>query len=182
MKDHKLYFNDQSEYFAHQAWKNLKLDLPVDLSVVANKLSIVVEEREFDESIDGLYLRMPGAPAIIAINSSYVKPISRRRFTLAHEIGHHLLCHKITPDKRLFFLDSSRPGKSNLEFMCDKFAALLLMPEELIRKHFDELSYNINQRLDVLADRFGVSKWAMRRRLKELGLFTPFRFYKKQDD
>jgi Zn-dependent peptidase ImmA (M78 family) len=57
-----------------------------------------------------------------------------------------------------------------MERACDRFAALLLMPEDMIRKCYDELVHNPGCRVSIMADRFGVSEWAMRRRLKELGL------------
>ncbi|MHB9036276.1 MAG: ImmA/IrrE family metallo-endopeptidase [Armatimonadota bacterium] len=165
-----LHFQDDAERYAHKAWENLSLELPVDLGQVAKRLGIDIHEREFVEEIDGVYLRLPGAPPVIAVNNSYIKPPVRRRFTLAHEIGHHLLGRRITPESRLFFLDSSGTKRTMMERACDRFAALLLMPEELVRHHYSELAHNSDCRVSIMADRFGVSSWALRRRLKELGL------------
>lgn len=166
----KLHFEDQAALFAHKAWETLKLEPPVDLGIVAERLGIEVHEREFVEEIDGFYIRMLGAPPVIAINVSYVKPLARRRFTLAHEIGHHLLTAKINPESKLFFFDTSTVRRTIMESACDRFAALLLMPEGLIRRHYTELAHNSEQRVRIMAERFGVSAWAMRRRLRELGL------------
>jgi Zn-dependent peptidase ImmA (M78 family) len=166
----KLHFDDEAELLAHKAWKTLKLQPPADLSIVAARLGVVVEEKEFAEEIDGFYLRLPGAPPIIAINNSYTKPPTRRRFTLAHEIGHHLLSRKISPDKRLFFFDTSTTSRTIMERACDRFAALLLMPEGLVKSYYDELAYNVEKRISIMSQRLGVSSWALRRRLKELGL------------
>lgn len=169
----KLHFEDEAELFAHKAWETLKLEAPADLAKVAGKLGIEVHDREFVEEVDGLYLRLPGAPPLIAINCLYVKPLVRKRFTLAHEIGHHLLSRKISPNKRLFFFDTSKTQRTMMEHACDRFAALLLMPENLVRQFYDELAYNAERRVSIMADRFGVSSWALRRRLNELGL--PYR-------
>lgn len=169
----KLHFEDEAELFAHKAWETLKLEAPADLSVVTGKLGIEVHEREFVEEIDGLYLRLPGAPPLIVINSLYIKPFVRKRFTLAHEIGHHLLSHRISPGKRLFFFDTSKTRRTSMEYACDRFAALLLMPENLMRQYYQELSYNSERRVGIMAERFGVSVWALRRRLNELEL--PYR-------
>ena len=166
----KLHFEDEAELFAHKAWETLKLEAPADLARVASKLGIEVHDREFVEEIDGLYLRLPGAPPLIALNSLYVKPFVRKRFTLAHEIGHHLLSRKITPNKGLFFFDTSKTRHTMMEHACDRFAALLLMPENLVRQYYEELAYNTERRVSIMADRFGVSSWALRRRLNELGL------------
>ncbi|MCE5197540.1 MAG: ImmA/IrrE family metallo-endopeptidase [Armatimonadota bacterium] len=166
----RLHFQSEAELYAHKAWETLKLELPVDLGLVASRLGIEVHEREFIDDIDGLYMRLPGAPPIIAINTSYTKPLSRRRFTLAHEIGHHLLGVRVSPGSRLLFFDTSKTSRTMMERACDHFAVLLLMPEALIRHHYTELSYNAEQRTGIMAERFGVSAWAMRRRLRELSL------------
>lgn len=155
--------------FAHKAWETLKLEPPVDLSRVAERLGIEVCEREFVREIDGLYLRLPDAPPVIAVNNSYVKPAARRRFTLAHEIGHHLLGHRM-PDTRLFYFDTSNTRRSIIERACDRFAALLLMPDDWVRRYYEELSFNAENRVSIMSQRFGVSAIAMKRRLRELGL------------
>jgi len=166
----RLHFEDEAELFAGKAWKTLKLEPPCDLDKVAARLQIVVEEREFCPEVDGMYLRLPGAPPVIALNTSYVMPPVRRRFTLAHEIGHHLLTRRINPDSRLFFFETSGTRRTVLERACDRFAALLLMPEESVRQYHAELAGNETKRVAVMASRFGVSAWAMRRRLRELDL------------
>jgi len=166
----RLHFEDEAELLAHKAWETLKLEPPADLARVAAKLGIEIHEREFVEEIDGLYLRMPDVPPIIAINNSYTKPPARKRFTLAHEIGHHLLGHRIAPGSRLFFFDTSDTRRTSMERACDRFAALLLMPEDWVRRYFQELSSNSENRVRIMAERFGVSVWALRRRLRELDL------------
>ena len=165
-----LHFDEEAELYAHKAWQTLKLELPVDLNIVAGRLGIEIHREEFVEEIDGLYLRLVDGPAVIALNSSYTKPESRRRFTLAHEIGHHLLGRRVSPGRRLFFLDTAATGRTMMERACNRFAALLLMPEHLVRRHYDELAANPTNRVAIMAERFGVSAWAMRRRIRELGL------------
>lgn len=164
-----LHFHDEAERLAYKAWETLKLEPPVDLELVASRLGVEIHRTEFVEEIDGLYLRLPNAPPVIAVNTSYIKPESRRRFTLAHEIGHHLLGRRINATERLFFLDTSRQGRDMMERACDRFAALLLMPDVLVRRYHEELAGNPTNRAAIMAERFGVSAWAMRRRLRELG-------------
>lgn len=166
----RLHFEDEAELFAHKAWRTLKLEAPADLGRVCVRLKIEVHEREFVPEIDGFYLRLPGAPPVIAVNNSYTKPLARRRFTLAHEIGHHLLGRYITPGQRYFVFDAAKARRSILERACDRFASLLLMPEDLTRAFYQELSHNPTNRVAIMANRFGVSPQALRRRLRELGL------------
>lgn len=173
----KLYFDDEVELYAHKAWETLGLEAPVDLGLVADRLGIEIHEREFVEQIDGVYVRLKNAPPAIAINCSYVKPLSRRRFTLAHEIGHHLLGKRVMSDGEIVIFDTSDKKKTMLERACDRFAVLLLMPEKLVREYYKELSYNDSHRVGIMAERFGVSLWAMKRRLRELGM--PVRTYRR---
>lgn len=165
-----IHFTDDAERFAFRAWESLKLDPPVDVELVAKKLGIDIYRKEFVQEIDGLYLRVPGAPPVVAVNNSYLKPPGRQRFTAAHEIGHHLLCRHIQTKSRLFYIDSVKTRKTALERACDRFAALLLMPEPIVRQWFDELSANRENRVAIMSERFGVSASAMRVRLRELGL------------
>lgn len=165
-----IHFFDDAERFAFKAWETLKLEAPVDISIVTGRLGIDLYKEEFVEEIDGMYLRIPDAPPVIAINNSYFKPIGRQRFSTAHEIGHHLLCKHTESESRLFFVDSVRTRKTSLERACDKFAALLLMPDHLVKQWYDELAANPENRVAIMCERFGVSNWAMKIRLKEMGL------------
>lgn len=166
----RIHYEDAAEMFAHKAWTRLRLEPPVDLARVADRLGIEVCEREFEEEIDGVYVRLPGAPPVIAVNSSYLKPLSRRRFTLAHEIGHHLLARGSHPDARFCIFDTPSTKRTLIERACDRFAAHLLMPEHLVRQYYTELAHNSRQRVAIMSERFGVSAWALRRRLRELGM------------
>ena len=166
----RIHFTDEAEMFAHKAWDALGLTPPADVDLVAHKLGIDIVRQEFVPEIDGLYLRIPGCPPVIAINSSYIKPPGRQRFTAAHEIGHHLLARGRTTTDRVIFLDGTDTAKCSTERACDRFAALLLMPEEIFRQYHKELASNPEHRIAILAERFGVSIAAVKSRLRELGL------------
>lgn len=166
----RLHFEDAAEMFAHKAWEKLALEAPADVMKVADRLGIEVQERDFSEEIDGVYIRLPGAPPVIAVNSCYLKPPARKRFTIAHEIGHHLLCRGSQPDARFCIFDTASTKRTLMERACDRFAAHLLMPETLVRRFYDDLTHNSRQRVAIMAERFGVSTWALRRRLRELGM------------
>jgi len=87
----------------------------------------------------------------------------RRRFTIAHEIGHFVLHpHRLAP-QRGGGVNSAWQGQ---EREADQFAAELLMPETLVREAV--LQYGPDA--DRLADRFEVSRKAMQTRLGRLGL------------
>jgi hypothetical protein len=87
----------------------------------------------------------------------------RRRFTIAHEIGHFVLHpHRLAPQR-------GGPGNAawqRQEREADQFAAELLMPENMVR----EAVVLHGPDAVRLADRFGVSRAAMQARLRWLAL------------
>lgn len=137
---------------------------------------------------------LPGAPADQGRLSGMLDPVEmivwvdrgeaerspgRRRFTIAHEIG-HLLLH--VPGRRATFYDrptdireieegatSEAPELRQREREANAFARELLMPETLVGDQAHATGFN----LPALADRFGVSVPAMRLRLRLLKLLPP---------
>ncbi len=120
---------------------------------------------------------------IIWVDSAEARRSPRRkRFTIAHEIGHsrmHL------PDSTGVFADSPSdivelPAKGNLrsaapglkqrEHESDAFARELLMPELLVTEHARSSGFN----LPAIAERFDVSVPAIRLRLRLLGLLPKY--------
>ncbi len=89
-------------------------------------------------------------------------PPGRRRFTLMHELKHALDGLRTVRDYRSWQNGMLKPLE---EYLADRFAAVLLMPEEWVRQ-----AVRREPRLDRLAWRFGVSREAMANRLQEFGL------------
>jgi hypothetical protein len=87
----------------------------------------------------------------------------RRRFTIAHEIGHFVLHPELARPERGG--DVTEAGRVQ-EREADAFAAELLMPEDLVRQAAREHGADV----DRLADRFDVSRAAMRTRLARLDI------------
>jgi Zn-dependent peptidase ImmA (M78 family)/DNA-binding XRE family transcriptional regulator len=87
----------------------------------------------------------------------------RRRFSLAHELGHHLVGDAYEPSPRL--------GPSDTERMFNAFAAYLLMPRPSVVSTWEEFSAQ-SPRLaaTAVAVRFSVSWTAACNQLKNLGL------------
>lgn len=122
---------------------------------------ILLEFRPLDSEISGELIKNKDAWHMI-INSNHSK--TRQRFTMGHELGHYVYHRRET----LQFVDTlfyrQNELKSSIEYMADEFAALLLMPEELIKSC---LSKGINN-VGLLASTFGVSNEAMTYRLQQL--------------
>lgn len=102
--------------------------------------------------------------------------LPRRRFTAAHELGHAIL-HRERMGRFISDTSVSESGDAvdPTEREADRFAAELLMPEEVLRARADELKgkHGVCPR-PVLAYRLAsellVSREAMRYRLKALGV------------
>lgn len=143
---------------------------PVDVYRIIKKegISLAFEEMEDDHS--GVLLVENGVAAI-AVNSTHHP--HRQRFSAAHELGHYVL-HSRGRDR--LFVDKayrrsrmSSSGTDTDEIEANRFAAALLMPENLIRKYTGD---NPITDLDIckLALKFQVSEQAMTLRLVNLGL------------
>lgn len=113
--------------------------------------------------------------AIITINSD-IKYLGRRRFTLAHELGHYELHHNKNShlDDNSLTLDYFKEG--NQEFEANQFATELLMPENIFK------SFVINKKfspdlLRNIAEYFQTSITSATFRYIDLGSHPIFAFY-----
>jgi predicted transcriptional regulator len=89
----------------------------------------------------------------------------RRRFTIAHEIGHFVLHpERVAPERG----GTVNEAMKIQEREADRFAAELLMPEHLVRKAVQDEGADVRR----LAERFEVNEQAMTVRLRRLGLAT----------
>jgi Zn-dependent peptidase ImmA (M78 family) len=148
---------------------------PVRLESIAKRLGITIKFEPFEEDISGVLYRDQNA-TIIGVNS-FQHP-NRQRFTIAHEIGHFVL-HEIDVHVDKGYRMVLRDGTSSqaidaLEIDANRFAAELLMPENMVRKDVRELLHDIEDEagLQTLAHRYKVSSQAMAFRVSNLGLLA----------
>lgn len=98
------------------------------------------------------------------------EPRVRQRFSLAHEIKHVLDDGLATQlQGGLYPAGGGFTAAERTEWICDYFAACLLMPKLLVRRDWTAGL----QRIVPLARRYEVSTQAMRVRLEHLGLLEP---------
>lgn len=149
---------------------------PIDVDGLAAELGIAVVLRAFEDAdVSGMLFR--GEREVIGVNSAHSP--RRQRFTIAHEIGHHVL-HPgreliLDAPVRVNFRDrTSSMATDREEIEANAFAAVLLMPEPMLRQELDRLPASTRRDPDAttaaLADRFDVSTAAMGFRLINLGL------------
>jgi len=113
---------------------------------------------------DGGIFEARGGQTIIKLNSHAHH--SRKRFTLAHEVGHLVLASATTARCAL----SCRRSLA-LERTCNMIAAELIMPAAKVRAAVSELKPSSPESLRALAARFNVSLQAAAVRVRELGLW-----------
>src|SRR6188474_1010378 len=108
---------------------------PIDAYALARQMPEVrsVEELELDDDLSGALLPVDAGKWLIVVNTLHSE--TRRRFTVAHEIG-HLLLHQYTAphaDRRMKLRDArSSEGSALEEIEANQFASELLMPSELV--------------------------------------------------
>lgn len=162
--------------------------VPVDVQAMAEELAglLVLEAEALSghelapdlpdgATLSGLLL--PAQKHLLVDASEARRSEGRRRFTIAHELGHwYLHCADgaqpaarfcrgtdIGSDPRI----ETRPA---IEREADAFAGALLMPEVAVRAESARVRCNVG----LLARCFGVSRQAMRVRLDQLGLLPEY--------
>lgn len=153
--------SEQIRNIARGIVKNFNLnEPPVDLYYVAEKLNCIIHYvKDFPKTVDGMVLPLASGQHLVLINQ-YIKSV-RKRFTLAHELGHVYLRHYL----KYGLYKSRDQQKDIIERQADIFATELLMPKHWIRQYYPKI-----KNIEEMAQLFWVSKEAMTIRLKELGL------------
>lgn len=151
---------------------------PVRVRRVAEHFEVTVRPSKFKDEVSGLLSIRDGRPTIGYNN---LHPSVRRRFTIAHEMGHYIL-HRNESDlfvdknySKVFFRDDkSSEGEYIRELEANAFAASLLMPRAMLQKEIAKRSFDLaeEESLDKLANAFQVSRQAMAYRLANLGIFN----------
>lgn len=173
----KIKYKKQSdvEKLAEEIFNDYDLDVPVEVVEISRKEGIDILDANFKDiegdSYSGAIVK-DGNSTNIYVNRE--DSTSRKRFTIAHELGHYFLGHLKEKGERV---DLHRKTGYNTDMpeerLANQFAAALLMNSEIVK-----INYNILRTAGLadeyivskLADLFAVSKSAMRYRLKNLGI------------
>jgi Zn-dependent peptidase ImmA (M78 family) len=154
-----------------RAWR-----VPIPIERVSDKLNLATYASAQGEGISGV-LVVEGKRGAVGYNPTH--PLVRRRYTIAHEIGHYVMHVKASAQQSLFVDryvafrdDQSSEGKDWQEVEANAFAAALLMPELLVREEIRKQGFDLDDEDDLssLAKNFRVSTSAMSYRLVNLGL------------
>ena len=136
---------------------------PPDLTSLCRDLGLRIREVPAT-GFDGALLRSKAdQKGIIAVKAS-IREKSRKRFTIAHEIGHFIIPHhqnlgNICEERKIESFDS-RLNRAEIE--ANEFASELLLPSALLRRRFNLAELSLAQISAVAAD-FGTSLTATTR-------------------
>lgn len=137
---------------------------PINAARIAQLCGVRVVAKPLADALSGAILELEDGP-VIAVNEA--QAMARQRFTIAHELGHHLLRHhdRFHVDLSAHTEAGEPPGYNWLhERQANEFAADLLMPAALVHREAAEAKSP-----RALARRFRVSPMAMSYRLVNLG-------------
>jgi Zn-dependent peptidase ImmA (M78 family) len=112
---------------AREARAELRLggDPPPDLLDAVERAGAHVVLLELDPRVAGAYV--PRGPLVV-VNGR--QPLVRQRFTLAHELGHHRMCHGAVVDGPHAIAGGD--GRDPREVAANAFAAELLLPRAAV--------------------------------------------------
>ena len=133
---------------------------PVSLRDVVSALNLELVKRTREPFTSEAALEPLGDGGAIVLNGA--GDSGRRRFAIAHEIGHFVLHPKRCRPERGAVDEAGRREERE----ADAFAAELLMPEHLVR----EAARRHGPDAAGLAERFEVGRKTMQTRLRRLGL------------
>lgn len=155
-----MYFNNKPRIAAEKILQQIKeekgkITYPINPFEILNQRNVIITFSDFDK-LEGLLLFDKNKESIVSINLN--RPVTRQRFTAAHELGHIILHTEIKGET---FLCPIFGLKNLIEREADDFASNLLMPSDELNKIIDKYQdKNGNVDLDeclLIAEYFGVS-------------------------
>ena len=130
--------------------------IPIQPRYIAKQLEIVIWERELESQYDGCLMRVGDVWGILI--NSLIQSQSRKRFTIAHELGHYHLDRAET-EKRLCqggelgYFNSHRSEEQR----ANQFAVELLMPSPVFQEDAEKHPNVGLAAIDALSARYATS-------------------------
>ena len=136
-----------------------RINIPIDVRQVAERLGLEVQYLLLDSGTDGMIVKEAGRPCKVVVDA--LAHTHRRRFTLAHEIGHYVQKYQkyALGDEggEIDYRDErSSKGTEPDERWANGFAAALLMPASAVRQFWAQ-----GMTPEQLAEAFNVSQRSM---------------------
>src|SRR5687767_12750652 len=129
-----------------------ELILPIKIEDIARMRGLKVMPYPLGDDVSGLLAIQEG---IGTIGYNQNEPKVRRRFTIAHELGHYEL-HKEKSDlfvDKQFIYRSQNSGGTTVNFDMEQeanyFASSILMPTDLLRKEIEKVNMDLASELAI---------------------------------
>jgi Zn-dependent peptidase ImmA (M78 family) len=148
------------------------VNAPVPVEKIIKRRDIRIQFSPLDQELSGMALVKDGV-AVIGVNALHHP--NRQRFTMAHELGHHIL-HRthientVHVDKGFAILRRdtlAAQGTDKMEIEANAFASEILMPKDLLEPVIGTGDIDLDDvdRLQSIAKKFKVSLLALQYRL-----------------
>lgn len=136
----------------------------IDIESIVRSENCLIEEIEMQDDQRG-HIIYTNTVGLIKINSK-LKDYGQKRFTIAHEFGHFIYDHEEISPGKIKIASNQENGK--VEKFCEKFAAELLMPEEMFKQITQGKDFNF-ELITELSNAFQVSEMAAAFRYANIG-------------
>lgn len=170
---------DKTEVSLDQLIQASQTDHRIDVVGLAKRLGLNVYSLDLPENQSGSIKKDEQGSVYIEVNRNH--PITRQRFTVAHEIAHFVkhpkqLSEKGQLDRNQNFKDAT---EIKLETEADQEAAEILMPAYLVDDFFKSNDWTKNTKFNSdmvseIAEVFRVSRAMAILRLRGIGFNIPF--------
>jgi Zn-dependent peptidase ImmA (M78 family) len=160
--------NKQAEIKARIVFRKYHLRCPVNLYYLSNKVNAEIREIYMPGRFSGFVRKMgmtwwADNKFIIVLNRKQL--FLRKRFTIAHEIGHIVLNHRTYAFSSHDIIEYKDKELAWAERQADVFATELLMPKDIFRNaYFNRGIKDVNELMKL----FGVSKRAVEIRIEQI--------------
>lgn len=158
--------------------KQSRKDHRVDVIDLARRLGIDVYAIDLKDGNGCIRYKKDTDSFYIVVNSGH--PVTRQRFTIAHEIGHYLKHKNRIKEKGQLDRDSDcKDDDVSFEQEADKQAAEILMPNDIVNDYLAQKEWSAKTRFNAdmvsdIADHFRVSRTMAVTRLRELKIPIPY--------
>ena len=151
--------------------QNPSLPLPVPVEELAGLAGISKIEALSSDGFEGALISNPEKSAgAIFYNAN--RPVSRRRFTIGHELGHFLLPWHRQTSFNCTSDDISARANADWEIQANQFSAELLMPRQLVKRRLVANRDPELMHIAALSAEFGTSFEMSARRMMELSEYA----------
>lgn len=152
----------------------------LDLDTVCAQYGIELLEGRFEDDNQSGAIQKKNGDWIIIVNED--DPLNRKRFTIAHELGHYFAVLKGSVQAEIYMEEQGNiikdyalmkrteeveEGTYQIERQANMIAAAILMPDKLVQQLYEK---DPKPSKSELAEQFGVSETAMAYKLSSMGI------------